>query len=105
MEITHTWEIVNKVFDTNIVHFENMLVFVEWKKIGTDEYGNKGEFLSGTGFDTASITQLENYKKAEDITDEMIIEWVKEKVNKHEYYVESINQEIEKQILEKRNKA
>lgn len=95
----YTWEITGlKRKDSPDI--KNIIVQTYWKKIGTDDKGNTGEFNGATPFDISTVDP-DNFVSYEDLTEEMVIEWIKSVVVGS--YEEHVNAQIEKQINEKRN--
>jgi hypothetical protein len=79
MAITYTWKIVS-IKTANTDSFENAIVNTYWQKIGTDEDGVSGYFAGATPFDADQIDP-ENFTSLNQLTEEMVIEWIKEHVN------------------------
>ena len=78
----------------------NIVVQTYWKKIGTDEDGNTGEFNGATPFDLTNVDP-NNFTSYEDLTEEMVLSWIKAVVV--DSYEEHVNAQIQKQIDEKIN--
>lgn len=78
----------------------NIIVQVQWKKIGTDENGNIGEFNGATPFELSTV-DTNNFIAYEDLTEEIILNWIKSVVI--DSYEEHVNSQIEKQIEQKIN--
>ena len=90
--ITYTWKITGiKLKDVNDT--KNAIIQTYWKKIGTDENGNTGEFSGATPFDTVD---LDNFIPYEELTEEVVTEWVKSVVVGD--YETHVNSRIEQQI-------
>ena len=49
MSITYTWTVTG-LKTTTVGNLTNAIVQTYWKKIGTDEQGNTGEFIGATPF-------------------------------------------------------
>jgi hypothetical protein len=96
MAITYTWKIVS-IKTANTDSFENAIVNTYWQKIGTDEDGVSGYFAGATPFDADQIDP-ENFTSLNQLTEEMVIEWIKQVVVGH--YEEHVNAEIARDILE-----
>lgn len=95
----YTWQITGlKRKDSSDA--KNVIVQTYWKKIGTDQYGNTGEFNGATPFDVKEVDP-DNFIKYEDLTEEMVIDWIKSTVVGS--YEQHVNQQIQKQIDEKVN--
>lgn len=97
--ITYTWKLISlkkhNVGDLNGVVFQTY-----WKKIGTDENGNIGVFSGATPFDLAKLDPS-SFVPFEQLTESIVLEWIKSVVIGH--YEENVNNEIARQINEKKN--
>jgi hypothetical protein len=99
--MNYTWKLKSlKRKDTE--NIKNIIVQTYWEKIGTNENEITGSFHGATPFDLTTIDP-NNFVEYEDLTEEMILEWVKSVVV--DSYEEHVNQQIEKQIQEKENPA
>ena len=95
----YEWKITGlKRKDT--ANLNNIIVQTYWKKIGTDENGNVGEFIGATPFDLKTVDP-NTFTKYEDLTEEIVLEWIKSVVV--DTYEEHVNKQIQKQIEEKLN--
>lgn len=109
MVITYSWDILTlSVRDEDTDHL-NAVVNVKWRKIGTDESGNQAYFEGSTSFSAANVPP-EDYIPFNQLTKEVVLSWVKEKIEARittgEYTFcedDTINQNIEKQINSIRN--
>ena len=54
MSITYTWK-VTSIKTTDVGDINDFVVQTHWKKIGTDDDGNVGEFVGATPFDTSTM--------------------------------------------------
>lgn len=97
--MNYTWKITG-LKRLNSPDIQNIVVQTYWKKIGTDSDGNIGEFNGGTYFEPSNIN-VDEFIKYEDLTEEIVLEWVKRVVVG--IYDENVNREIEKQIYRKLN--
>ncbi len=95
----YTWKITG-LKRKNSNDAKNIIVQTYWKKIGTDQYGNTGEFSGATPFDVKEVDQ-NNFISYEDLTEEAVIEWIKSTVVGD--YEQHVNGQIQKQIDEKVN--
>jgi hypothetical protein len=95
----YTWKITG-LKRKNSNDAKNIIVQTYWKKIGTDQYGNTGEFSGATPFDVKEVDQ-NNFISYEDLTEETVIEWIKSIVVGD--YEQHVNAQIQKQIDEKTN--
>lgn len=94
--ITYTWKLTSlKRKDTSTLN--NIVVQTYWKKIGTDENGNVGEFSGATPFDLATVDP-DNFVSYEELTEEMILGWIQSVVVGD--YERHVNEKIQNQIDE-----
>lgn len=97
--MNYTWEITGlKRVDSPSV--KNIIIQTYWKKIGTDKDGNQGEFSGATPFEPSDVDP-ENFISYDDLTEEIVLEWIKSKVVG--IYEEHVNEQIQRQINEKKN--
>lgn len=97
--MNYTWQLTSlKRKDTS--ELKNIVVQTHWKKIGTDENGNTGEFSGATPFDLSSVDP-NNFTSYEDLTEEMILGWIQSIVS--ETYEDHVNERIAEQIESKVN--
>jgi hypothetical protein len=95
----YTWKITGiKRKDSETL--KNIIVQTYWKKIGTDENGNTGEFCGATPFDLSTVN-ANNFTKYEDLTEEMILSWIQSVVVGS--YESRVNEQIVNEIEEKVN--
>jgi hypothetical protein len=101
MAITYTWSVTGiKVATQN--SNTNAVVQTYWKKIGTDEAGNTGEFVGGTPLSAANVTP-EDFISYDSLTEDTVLTWIKAAVaGAHE---EHANQKIFEQIEKKKSDA
>ena len=76
---------------------DGIVIGTNWKLIGTDEDGFKGEFMGATPFkvetlDTASFTPFA------ELTENAVLTWIKGEVFKHPSYWQHINTQILKSV-------
>lgn len=99
MSITYTWKVTGlKVRDGE--DMTNVVYQTYWKKIGTDEDGNSGEFSGATPFPASSVNP-DNFTPFEQLTEETVLSWIKPIVVGD--YEEHVNKQIQKQIDNKKN--
>jgi hypothetical protein len=97
----YEWKITGiKRKDASSENLNNIIVQTYWKKIGTDENGNSAEFQGATPFDVSTVDK-DNFTNYEDLTEEMVLDWIKSVVV--DSYEEHVNYNIQKQIDEKIN--
>jgi hypothetical protein len=94
MAITYTWKLTSlKKIDKH--GLEEAIFQTYWKKIGTDEDGNEGEFSGATPFDISKVDPNE-YIPYNELTEEIVLGWIKPVVvNEYEKHV---NEQIQKAI-------
>lgn len=99
--MNYTWKLKSlKRKDSS--NLKNIIVQTYWQKIGTNENGVEGIFEGATPFDLNTINQ-DNFVPYEELTEEMILSWIKSQVTNNLGYEEHINGRIKKQIDEKEN--
>lgn len=89
---------VNRMSATDTTEFQKAVVVVDWVKIGTDENGLTGEYYGINQFDITSISP-ESFTPYEDLTEEIVIGWIKDKIFDDSY----VNRMIDDQIKKKKN--
>ena len=95
MAITYTWQLT-ALKKKNVGALNNFIAQTYWKKIGTDEYGNTGEFNGATPFTPEADSDPATFVRYEDLTEAQILIWIKAvDVNDYENHV---NAQIKKQI-------
>lgn len=95
--MNYTWKITSlKRKDSS--NLNNIIVQTYWKKIGTDENGNTGEFSGATPFDISTVDS-ENFVPYEQLTEEIVLGWIQSIVVGD--YERHVNEQIAKQIEEK----
>jgi hypothetical protein len=97
MAITYTWKLTGlKKMDKGGI--EGLVFQTYWKKIGTDENGNTGEFVGATPIPADSVVE-DDFIPYEQLTEEIVLSWVKPiVVGSYESHVNGV---IAKQIEEK----
>jgi hypothetical protein len=92
--MNYTWKITNiKRKDTQ--DLSNIIVQTYWKKIGTDDDGNIGEFDGATPFDLSTVDP-NNFVAYDDLTEEIVLSWIQSVVV--DEYERHVNEQIAKQI-------
>lgn len=92
MSITYTWEVTSLNTKTEGDN-SDAVVQTFWKKIGTDENGNRGIFNGATPF---SSVNTDDFVAFADLTEEIVLEWIQAKVVGE--YEKHVNGSIQKQI-------
>jgi hypothetical protein len=77
----------------------NIVYQTYWKKIGTDEDGNTGEFFGATPFPVSSVNP-ENFTPFDELTKEIVLSWIMPKVVGD--YAKHVNKQIQIQIDNKK---
>lgn len=98
MTITYTWAVTSLKTRTEGSN-ENAVVQTYWKKTGTDENGNTGEFSGATPFTTTTMPEGSTFVPLADLTEAMVLGWIQAVVIGS--YEEHVNAQIAKQIAEK----
>ena len=97
--MNYTWKLKSlKKKDTQ--ELTNIIVQTYWEKIGTNENGDTGIFSGTTPFELSTVDP-HNFVKYEDLTEEMVLNWVQSVVVGS--YEEHVNEQITRQIEEKIN--
>jgi hypothetical protein len=92
--MNYTWEITSiKKKDTE--NLSDVIFQVYWKKIGTDENGNIGEFSGATPLDVDNLNNNE-FSNYENLTEEIVLGWVKSIVIGD--YERHVNDQIKRKI-------
>lgn len=98
MAISYSWKITGiKKVDTP--DLSGVIFQTYWKKIGTDEDGNTGEFSGATPFDPKTVDP-ENFTAFENLTEEQVLGWIKGVVVGD--YERHVDGQIARQIEEKK---
>ena len=98
MTITYTWAVTSLKTRTEGSN-ENAVVQTYWKKTGTDENGNTGEFSGATPFTTTTMPEGSTFVPLAELTEAMVLGWIQDVVIGS--YEEHVNGQIAKQIAEK----
>ena len=97
MAITYTWEVTGlkkKDEGSN----EDAVVQTYWTKTGTDDDGNTGVFSGATPFTSADADPFVAFA---DLTEEIVLGWIKAVADVDGSYKDHINAQIQKQIDDK----
>jgi len=92
--MNYTWQLTS-LKRKNTSELNNVVVQTYWKKIGTDENGNTGEFSGATPFDLSSVDPT-NFTSYEDLTEEAVLGWIQSVVVGD--YERHVNEKIAEQI-------
>jgi hypothetical protein len=99
MTISYSWTL-STIKKRNEGLYPNAVVQTYWTKTGTDEDGVSGSFSGTTSFTTATMTPEQQFIPFEELTDEIILGWVKDVVV--DDYEEHVNNKIAEQIALKK---
>ena len=94
MAITYTWEITG-LKKKNEGSNTDAVVQTDWTKKGTDDDGNIGVFSGATPFTSADADPFVAFA---DLTEEVVLGWIKAVADVDGSYKEHINAQIQKQI-------
>ena len=95
--ITYTWKVTG-VKTLNQGSNTNAVVQTYWKKIGTDEQGNTGEFTGATPFDASNVP-ADKFVPFSQLTEEIVIGWIQGVVTGT--YEKHVNEQIAKSLAPK----
>ena len=96
MSITYTWKIIE--LRTTKVAEKDVVVFVAWQKIGTDENGNVGVYTSTQPFELKDIPSGYEFTDLGDLTEETVVSWIKPLIG--DGFEVHIDAQIQKKIEE-----
>ena len=94
MAITYTWKI-KSLKKTNGTGLNDVIVGTQWELKGTDEDGDSGVFNGATPFEMSKVDP-ENFVSYENLTEEMVLDWIKAVVVDH--YWDHVEMQILRQI-------
>jgi len=92
--MNYTWQLTS-LKRKNTSELNNVVVQTYWKKIGTDENGNTGEFSGATPFDLSTVDPT-SFTSYEDLTEEAVLGWIQSVVVGD--YERHVNEKIAEQI-------
>ena len=105
MAITYTWRMREiKIFDqTNSEGkvLKDAVVQTLWEKTGKDDDGNEGRFMGATPLTAANVSESD-FKELNSLTEEQVLTWIKALVEPDAAYVAHINEQISKDIENKK---
>jgi hypothetical protein len=103
MSITYTWKINSlKVKDLNDSK-PKAIVQTYWSVTGKNENGDEGTFSGATPFTVDPNDACGPFIPFDELTEEDVINWIKTVVNKDIGYKNHIDEQIIKQINERKN--
>ena len=94
-----SWRILSIKTVTNS-RISDAVMEVSWEATGSDVNGNEGSYVATTVFDTNKIS-MDNFVDLKDITEDMIIYWLKESFN--ERYMDHIHAQITNDINQRKS--
>lgn len=101
MAFTYNWSVTSlKVKDevnADGETLQNAVVQTYWKVVGTDGNGNSGEFSGATPFSAANVP-AGSFVAFADLTEETVLNWIKNVVNGDASYKAHIDGQIQKRI-------
>ena len=100
MAITYTWQL-HALKKKNVGALNNFVAQTYWKKIGTDENGNVGEFAGATPFTPEADADPATFTNYDSLTESQVLGWIQAVVTGS--YETHVNAQIQKQIDAKKN--
>ncbi len=76
----------------------NAVVQTYWKLTGTDESGNEGTFTGATPFTSTTMPEGSTFVPFEELTEQIVIDWIRDVVETNPGYQQHIDSQIQKQI-------
>jgi hypothetical protein len=98
MAITYTWKLTSLKKYDNYEGTDHVVFQTYWKKTGTDENGNTGEFSGATPLDITAIN-TGTFISYSELTEEDVLSWIKPVVVGE--YERHVNEKIADQIRAK----
>ena len=105
MALTYTWKmrelkIVDQTNSEGKV-LKDAVVQTLWEKTGKDDDGNEGRFMGATPLTAANVSESD-FKELNSLTEEQVLTWIKALVEPDAAYVAHINEQISKDIENKK---
>jgi hypothetical protein len=98
MALTYTWKIKSiKKQDNPSLQLNDIIIQTYWECIGTDEDGNSGTFNGATPFNPDQV-DINNFTTYENLTENQVLDWIKNVVGSNTVYKAHIDEQIQKQI-------
>ena len=98
MALTYTWKINGlKKQDNPSLELNDIIIQTYWECTGTDDDGNSGTFNGATPFNPDQV-DTDNFTTYENLTENQVLDWIKNVVDSNSVYKAHINEEIQKQI-------
>jgi hypothetical protein len=99
MAVTYSWKVTG-LKTTTVANTSDVVVQTYWKKIGT-EGDLDGEFSGATPFSSNNMPANTSFIPFSDLTEDDVLTWIKAVVVGQ--YEEHVNEQIQKQIDDKKN--
>lgn len=99
----YTW-LVTGMVSANIASESNVIINVKWTVTGTDADGNAGTFIGGTPLTTNDIDP-ETFVPYDQLTQDLVLSWVKPVVMSNEVFWAHITEKIALQVAAKRDQV
>lgn len=103
MSLTYQWKI-REVKTVDTADFANTVIQTYWTLTGTDENGVEGSFVGATPLDTSGVT-AETFVPYDQLTEEVMVSWIKAVVDGNPAYKAHIDERIMKAIAQKSHKT
>lgn len=100
MEYTYK---ITELKTSTINDIENVVTQTYWTLTGIDENENVGTFNGATPFNNSTVTGS-TFVSFDNLTEDIVIGWIKNIVEKNSTYFNHIKEQIDIQILNKTNK-
>lgn len=98
MSLTYTWKI-ERIGRKSTSTIENAIVQTHWTLTGTNSDGVSGTFTGATPFKLSTVDPT-NFVSYENLTEETVLEWIKNVVNSDLSYKEHIDSKILEEIAD-----
>lgn len=72
--MTYTWKI-ESMYVKSFNELSNVVVRVQWRKIGTDTDGSTGSYMGITTFDPTLVSS-DSFIQYDDLTEEAVLAWI-----------------------------
>lgn len=96
MTITYTWKVTGLKTRTE-GNNRNAVVQTYWQKIGTDGT-HEGTFSGATPFTSTNMPEGDVFIPFEQLTEEIVLQWIKDVVSASPSYEAHINEKIQEEI-------
>ena len=98
MSLTYNWKLLRFSKKNNSeLNLNNVIVQTYWSKTGTNEDGISATFVGGTPF-VLSQVDPDNFIPYENLTEEIVLSWIKSANNANTYIDEVIDDMIDQQV-------